>query len=50
MGFCDDLKSLCQQITQREKALFEAVDTNDDQKIQQIRAELDSLYRQFIFM
>ncbi|MGF1774262.1 excinuclease ABC subunit UvrB [Vibrio wakamikoensis] len=50
VGFCDDLKSLCQQITQREKALFEAVDTNDDQKIQQIRAELDSLYRQFIFM
>lgn len=50
VAFCDSLASLCQQITAREKGLLEAVSTQNEAQIRQIRAELDSLYRQFIFM
>jgi excinuclease ABC subunit B len=50
VAFCDSLASLCQQITAREKGLLEAVSAQNDAQIRQIRAELDSLYRQFIFM
>ncbi|MBY6185654.1 excinuclease ABC subunit UvrB [Marinobacter hydrocarbonoclasticus] len=50
VGFCDNLTHLCEQITLREKALLEAVAKNDDTIIKGIRAELDTLYRQFIFL
>jgi excinuclease ABC subunit B len=48
--FCNSLTDLCQQITQREKNLLQAVDNGEKAQVTVIRQELDALYRQFIFM
>ncbi|PSW28280.1 excinuclease ABC subunit B [Photobacterium phosphoreum] len=48
--FCANIADLCQQITTTEKGLLIACDNNDENQIQQIRAQLDKLYRQFIYM
>ncbi len=48
--FCANLAELCQQITRKERQLLTAANTNDEQGIQEIRQQLDGLYRQFIYL
>ncbi|MGF1735923.1 excinuclease ABC subunit UvrB [Photobacterium satsumensis] len=48
--FCENLSVLCQQITAKEQHLLAAVDASDEQQVNEIRVQLDELYRQFIYM
>ncbi|QQX79776.1 excinuclease ABC subunit UvrB [Shewanella sp. KX20019] len=48
--FCENLASLCQQITAKEQYLLTAVENRDEPQIEAIRLQLDGLYRQFIYM
>ncbi|WP_162046849.1 excinuclease ABC subunit UvrB [Vibrio taketomensis] len=48
--FCQSIEGLCQRITHREKLLIDAVNAHNQAEADGIRAELDSLYRQYIFM
>ena len=48
--FCENLASLCQQISLQEKAMLEAVDNGEPDNAKKIRQGLQVLYRQFIFM
>ncbi|MGS0683217.1 excinuclease ABC subunit UvrB [Shewanella sp. 125m-7] len=48
--FCENLSALCQQITAKEKALLLLVDEGGEDEAKQIREQLITLYRQFIFM
>ncbi|AJR05206.1 excinuclease ABC subunit UvrB [Photobacterium gaetbulicola] len=50
VAFCENLSVLCQQITEKEQHLLAAVDASDAQQINEIRVQLDELYRQFIYM
>lgn len=50
VAFCDGLPRLCKEINEREKYLLVAVTEKNVSDIKRIRAELDCLYRQFIFM
>ncbi|ATG37853.1 Excinuclease ABC subunit B (plasmid) [Phaeobacter piscinae] len=48
--FCNNLVELCNRITELEHLLLEAVDANDDERIEEIRESLDGMYRQFIYL
>ncbi|KEI71304.1 excinuclease ABC subunit UvrB [Endozoicomonas elysicola] len=48
--FCENLASLCQQISFWEKAMLKAVDNGESDKAKKIRQDLKELYRQFIFI
>lgn len=48
--FCENLATLCRLIGEREKYLLEITNKNELQHIAKVRAELDKLYRQFIFI
>lgn len=48
--FCENLPMLCRLIGEREKALLDITNENELENIESARAELDKLYRQFIFM
>jgi len=49
-AYCESLSVLCQQITALEQHLLEFSDIGDEQRIEDIRCQLDGLYRQFIYM
>ena len=49
-AFCESLSDLCEQITAKEHQLLEYADTGGEQRVEDIRRQLDSLYRQFIYM
>lgn len=49
-AFCANLYELCDRITEKEQQLLEAVDGGDEQQADDIRGELDGLYRQFIYL
>lgn len=48
--FCENLPTLCRLIGEREKTLLEISNKSELKNIASVRAELDKLYRQFIFM
>lgn len=48
--FCENLEVLCDRITKNEQELLAAADANDKGKIEAVRARLDGLYRQFIYV
>ncbi|HCE7175845.1 TPA: excinuclease ABC subunit B, partial [Pseudomonas aeruginosa] len=48
-AFCENLSDLCDQITAKEQQLLEFTDTGDEQRVEDIRHQLDGLYRQFIY-
>ena len=48
--FCENLSDLCGRITSEENRLLAAVDNGDDKQREDIRHQLDGLYRQFIYM
>ncbi|MBX2925158.1 MAG: excinuclease ABC subunit UvrB [Chitinophagaceae bacterium] len=45
--FCENLKELCNRITEKEHQLLAA---SDEKRIEEIRQQLDRLYRQFIYV
>lgn len=49
-AFCENLSDLCDQITAKEQQLLECADTGDEQRVEEIRHQLDGLYRQFIYI
>ncbi|MCO4019428.1 excinuclease ABC subunit UvrB [Pseudomonas aeruginosa] len=49
-AFCENLSDLCDQITAKEQQLLEFTDTGDEQRVEDIRHQLDGLYRQFIYI
>ncbi|EOF4374435.1 TPA: excinuclease ABC subunit UvrB [Pseudomonas aeruginosa] len=49
-AFCENLSDLCDQITAKEQQLLEFTDTGDEQRVEDIRRQLDGLYRQFIYV
>ncbi|WP_458259277.1 hypothetical protein [Burkholderia multivorans] len=49
-AFCENLSDLCERITVKEHQLLEFADTGDEQRVEDIRRQLDGLYRQFIYM
>ena len=48
--FCENLEELCHRITAREQELLAADGEGDAQQAEDIRRQLDVLYRQFIYM
>jgi excinuclease ABC subunit B len=48
--FCANLAELCDLITRKEHQLLETVADGDDQTVDEIRHQLDGLYRQFIYL
>lgn len=50
VAFCENLSELCQQITLKEAQLLEFSDGGDEERLDDIRSQLDGLYRQFIYM
>ncbi|MBX3256158.1 MAG: excinuclease ABC subunit UvrB [Chitinophagaceae bacterium] len=48
--FCENLKELCDRITEKEHQLLAASDDHDEKRIEEIRQQLDRLYRQFIYV
>ena len=49
-AFCENLYELCDPITDKEQRLLAAVDSGDEGQIEDIRRQLDGLYRQFIYL
>ncbi|MDH0734821.1 MULTISPECIES: excinuclease ABC subunit UvrB [Achromobacter] len=49
-AFCENLSDLCARITSKEQDLLELTESGDEQRVEEIRRDLDSLYRQFIYM
>ncbi|CAB3756550.1 excinuclease ABC subunit B [Burkholderia sp. MSh2] len=49
-AFCENLSVLCHRITAREEQLLEFAAAGDEQRVEEIRHQLDGLYRQFIYM
>ncbi len=49
-AFCENLYELCDLITDKEQRLLAAVDSGDEGQIEDIRRQLDGLYRQFIYL
>ncbi|AOY93064.1 excinuclease ABC subunit B [Cupriavidus sp. USMAA2-4] len=49
-AFCKSLSDLCDQITAKEQLLLEFTDAGDEQHVEEIRSQLDVLYRQFIYI
>lgn len=50
VAFCENLSVLCQEITAKEEQLLEFAAAGDEQGVEDIRHQLDGLYRQFIYM
>ncbi|WP_421803965.1 excinuclease ABC subunit UvrB [Flagellimonas sp.] len=48
--FCEDLVELCERITEKEHELLALNGEHDDKRIEEIRKQLDALYRQFIYV
>lgn len=48
--FCENLADLCHRITEKERRLMAAADARDEKRIEEIRGQLDRLYRQFIYV
>jgi excinuclease ABC subunit B len=48
--FCDNLSELCHRITAKEHELLAAADRGDEKQTEDIRHQLDGLYRQFIYL
>ncbi len=48
--FCKNLKELCHRITQKEQELLTASDEKDEKRIDEIRQDLNKLYRQYIYV
>lgn len=49
-AFCRNLEELCDRITDKEQEFLEAVDHGDEKHLEDLRHELDGLYRQFIYL
>nr|WP_100548278.1 MULTISPECIES: excinuclease ABC subunit UvrB [unclassified Pseudomonas] len=49
-SFCENLAVLCEQITRKEQALLEYTDEGDEKRVEAVRQQLNTLYRQFIYM
>jgi excinuclease ABC subunit B len=49
-AFCKNLYELCDLITEKEQHLLDAVDSGDEQQTEDVRRQLDGLYRQFIYL
>ena len=50
VAFCENLADLCHQITNKEHQLLDAADNGDQELIEDIRRQLNGLYRQFIYL
>lgn len=48
--FCANLYELCDRITAKEHRLLAAVDSGDEKRVEDVRGQLDRLYRQFIYL
>lgn len=48
--FCENLEELCDRITEKEHQLLAAANAQDETRIEKVRAQLDRLYRQFIYV
>ncbi|WP_447641161.1 MULTISPECIES: excinuclease ABC subunit UvrB [Chitinophagaceae] len=48
--FCENLEELCDRITEKEHQLLSASDEQDEKRIEEIRQQLDRLYRQYIYV
>ncbi|AZB25114.1 MULTISPECIES: excinuclease ABC subunit UvrB [Bacteroidota] len=49
-AFCKNLEELCERITELERQLVAASDDHDEKLTDEIRLQLDGLYRQFIYI
>lgn len=49
-AFCKNLEELCERITELERELVVASDDHNEKRTDEIRLQLDSLYRQFIYI
>lgn len=49
-NFCRNLKELCIQITDKENELLEASNKQEEGKMEEVRSQLNNLYRQFIYV
>ncbi len=49
-AFCKNLEELCERITELERELVAASDDHNEKRTDEIRLQLDSLYRQFIYI
>lgn len=49
-NFCENLADLCEQITIKEHQLIELTGIVDEKRVEDVRRQLDELYRQFIYM
>lgn len=50
VAFCKNLEDLCDQITDKEHQLLAAADKGEQQRVEDIRLQLNGLYRQFIYL
>lgn len=50
VAFCKNLEDLCDQITDKEHQLLAAADTRQQKLVEDIRLQLNGLYRQFIYL
>ena len=50
IAFCENLAILCHQITVKEQQLLKLSGEGDEKNIENLRHELDGLYRQFIYI
>lgn len=50
VAFCRNLEELCDRITDKEQEFLEAVDHGDEKHLEDLRHQLDGLYRQFIYL
>lgn len=48
--FCKNLEELCHRITEKEQELLTASEEKDEQRIEEIRQDLNKLYRQYIYV
>jgi excinuclease ABC subunit B len=48
--FCENLYELCDLITTKEHSLLAAVDGGDEKQVENIRRQLNRLYRRFIYL
>ncbi|WP_309885991.1 hypothetical protein [Caballeronia sp. LZ029] len=49
-AFCENLTDLCNQITTKEEKLIEFTDVGDEKHVEEVRSQLNDLYRQFIYV
>ncbi|MBC5838774.1 excinuclease ABC subunit UvrB [Flavobacterium muglaense] len=48
--FCKNIEELCDRITEKEQQLLSASDEHNEKRIEEIRQQLDRLYRQYIYV